>query len=341
MAVSGMSLILDPHLHRPGIPGPYPALSGLCRWDCAWYERVGLEGYRQPEWTILFPLFPLLGRALSNVTPLSVLQSLYVINYAASLMGVIVVYKIFLELEGEAVARTSLTFFVFWPFSFIQAAPYPESIMLLTTALAIFWSMRGRHIWAGTAVGLGTLARHLSLLAVLSLLVAQIRERGIHPRRFLLHPGVLGLAIPFAFLSLYCVYCLNRFHDPFAWWTMRTYWGGSIAWQGAWQWLTTAGWEPQIGFYVVFSLLVALGAVLLLTRKNWWILAGFGLGLILVVETVGLAALGRYSAAAWPAFLPLGRWLSRHPSLELPVLCGFAVIQGMFVYLFTHSYPIN
>jgi hypothetical protein len=84
-----------------------------------------------------------------------------------------------------------------------------------------------------------------------------------------------------------------------------------------------------------------LGAVLLLTRKNWWILAGFGLGLILVVEAVGLAALGRYSAAAWPAFLPLGRWLSRHPSLEFPVLCGLAVIQGMFVYLFTHSYPIN
>jgi hypothetical protein len=55
-----------------------------------------------------------------------------------------------------------------------QAMGYPESLMVLFTALAVYLALRGMHIWAGVALGVGVLARHLSFFAGGSLLVAQV-----------------------------------------------------------------------------------------------------------------------------------------------------------------------
>ena len=67
----------------------------------------------------------------------------------------------------------------------------------------------------------------------------------------------------------------------------------------------------------------------------------FAVGLMLTLWTVGLAGLGRYSASCWPAFLPLGAWLAKRPSLLMPCVCAGALLQGLFLYLFAHWYNIN
>jgi len=342
LAFTSWSLRMDPRLHFEGPPLlDVPSLGGLCRWDCLYYTHIALEGYREPFWTNFFPLFPLLGKGLSLLTGLSLPFALVLLANLAGLGALLAVYRVFLETEGEEVARAGLILFASFPFAFFQAAGYPESLMVLTSAAAMLLAMRGRHVAAGGVLGLGVLARHLTIVAGLSLLAAQVRERGLHPRRFLLHRSFLGLVLPFALASLYMLYLYATRGEPLAWWTHRKEGWGELAWFGLPDLLRGDSLPLELYLYVLLSLVPAAGTVLLLREPRWRVLAAFAAGLMLTLWTVGLAGLGRYSASCWPAFLPLGAWLARRPALLMPAVCAGALLQGLFLYLFAHWYNVN
>ena len=100
------------------------------------------------------------------------------------------------------------------------------------------------------------------------------------------------------------------------------------------------GPEPRHWFYLLFSLIPAAGAVALATRRSWAELAAYALALMLLFYVTGAEGLGRYSSSCWPAFLPLGVWLSKRLELQAPVLAGLGMFQGLFLYLFVHQFPI-
>jgi hypothetical protein len=156
-----------------------------------------------------------------------------------------------------------------------------------------------------------------------------------------LHPALLGLVLPFGFALLYMFYLYLTLGEPFAWWTHRVEGWGELAWFGLGDLARGTELPLELSLYVLFSLVPGTGAVLLLREPRWRVLAAFALGLMITVWTVGLAGLGRYSASCWPAFLPLGAWLARRPSLLLPSVCACALLQGLFLYLFAHWYNIN
>lgn len=340
-AVTGWSLIIDPRLHRPGGRLAWPALEGLCRWDCGWFHRIAMDGYAQPHYSNFFPLFPLMGRVVNELTGLPIPIALVLVANVFGLVGLMFVFRLFEHLEGTQVARAGTVLLAAWPFSFFQAAGYPESFMLASSAVAIWWAHRGRHLSAGAALGVGILARHLTVIAGLSLLVAQLRERGWHPKRFIWNRAFLGLLLPFLIAGLYFGYLALKFDDPLMFWRARSQGWGGAAWYGVITFFQGGPWEPQIGVYLWLSLIPLLGAVLLLRKPAWWILAGYGVGLMITLYSIGLMGLGRYTQACWPAFLPLAVLLAKRPGLRQGVVIGFAVLQGMFLYLYTHSYPIN
>jgi hypothetical protein len=209
--------------------------------------------------------------------------------------------------------------------------------MVLGSALALLLALQGRPLSAGLVLGLGGLARHLTLVAGLSLLAVQVRERGA---RALRSPrAVLGLLLPLGVVGLYLGYLGWRFGDPLLFAHVR-----KANWPGAWASVTSwfrRDWGPELGLYLVFSLLPGAGAFALLARRRWWVLAPFAIALMLVLWRVGLLGLGRYSASVWPAFLPLGAWLARRPGLLLPALIASALLQGMFLALFAQGYPFT
>ncbi len=92
--------------------------------------------------------------------------------------------------------------------------------------------------------------------------------------------------------------------------------------------------------YMPFALLATVGALALATKRQWLELAAFALVLMGVAWVIGVWGLGRYSASCWPAFLPLGVWLSKRPTLQGPVVVGLALFQGLFFYLFAQQFPI-
>ncbi|WP_338866020.1 mannosyltransferase family protein [Myxococcus stipitatus] len=334
-----VSLLFDPRLHR----GPFhqEGLAGLdafCRWDCGWYAEIARQGYVRPQATNFFPFLPLTARFVSEVTGLGIPESLVLMANVGGLLALVVLYRLFRALEGEEVARVSLLLFMAYPFAFFQSAGYPESWMVFFTALALLLGLRGRPWSAALALGFGGLARHLSLVAGLGLLFQQLRSRGGGWRAWF-QRDLFALALPLVMVSLYFLFLGRRFGDPQLWWKVRdSEWAG--AWAGLVNWWR-GNWAPEVNLYVAMSFVPGVGALLLARHRRWWTLAAFGIPLMLVLWSVGLVGLGRYSAAVWPAFLPLGAWLSRQPALRGPMVLGFALFQGMLVFLFVHSYPIN
>ena len=184
----------------------------------------------------------------------------------------------------------------------------------------------------------------MTLFAAAALLAGQIRQRGLPPRRLLLNPAILGLLIPWLFLALYSLYQYIAFGNLLAFAAARDKppWG-PLAWWGIGDLLTTT-WQNEhvqaMYSYLPFALITTVGAIALVTREEWIELAAFGVIFTMALWGIGMWGLGRYTASIWPAFLPLGVWLSRRPALQGPAIGMLALFQGLFFYLFSHMFAI-
>ncbi len=347
LGVAYLGLTFMPDLYVSSGDSPfrqqYPTLDALCRHDCPWFLAIAQQGYWEARATNFFPLFPFLTRAVHELTGLHIRFAQLIVANGAGLGGLIVVYRIFLKLADTETAQWALIALAAYPFSFFQTVAYPESLMLLFGALAILLALNDRHILAGFALGIGVLARHLTMFAGAGLLAAQLRQRGHHPRQFFLSPAVLGLVIPWLFLGGYCLYQYVTFGDPLAFYHARNSPIWARAWWGIHELLTTQDRDIEVSVmrsYIPFVLIPSIGAIALATHRKWLELAAYAIIFMLVVWAIGVWGLGRYSASCWPAFLPLGSWLARWPALRGPVIVFFALFQGLFFYLFTHAFFI-
>lgn len=346
MSFSYISLTLVPELwlnaNDQRFLKRFPALDGLCRFDCEWFESIAYGGYYSATSTNFFPLFPLLGRLVNLVTRIPVPFALLLVANVACLLAYIVIYHIFVKLSDEHAARWGLVILAAYPFAFFHAAAYPESLMLLFSALAVLLALRGNHIWAGVALGFGVLSRHITMLAGGALLAAQVHQRGVHPRRLLLHPAIFGLLVPWLFLGMYCLFQYIKFDNPLAFVAARAEWGPRSTW-GIATLLSTSDRDIDIKImfaYLPFALFTTIGSVALTTKKEWVELAAFAITLILMLWLIGIWGMGRYSASCWPAFLPFGTWLARRPNLQGPLIALLALFQGLFFFLFSHQFSI-
>lgn len=341
----GMELVPHLYLHDEGrhkILQPFPAIDGLCRWDCGWFVRVVQEGYASTLHAAVWPLFPAAGWSVERLTGLHHIFTFLILSNVASLASYYVVYRLFKELEGEAVAQAGLLLFASYPFAYYQAAGYAESTVVLATALTMLLGKRGHFIWAGVVLGIGVMGRQLALMGGAGLLAIYIRQNGIRPRRFLLNWGLLGLAMPFLFIAAWSVYLNWKLGDPLAFIHGRNVQWNESVWYGVRQMIMNIPYRdrPEYYYYAVIILIPLAGVIALFFRKTWLELAMCGAAMLGIALWMGAVGLGRYSATCWPAFLPLGVWVARRPG-ALGLAVGFmALIQGLFFWLFSHQYRI-
>ncbi len=322
-----------------------PALQSFCCWDCGWFHRIATQGFQTVESAQVFPLLPILAWLLKTLFGIPSEYGPMIVANLASLASYCVLFRLFRRLDGRSAARWGLLALVAYPFHFFQAVGYSESLMVFASALAVLLALEARHLRAGLVLGFGVLARHISLFAGTGLLVAQIRQRGLNPKRFLLSRDLAGLAIPFLFLAAWIVYLHSRFHS----WTalhdarMASWWGhvGRAYW-GVFDVLEHMSYQrhPEYTFYVVFALIPLAGAVALFFRRRWAELAWPAAVLLVVCFASGGASLGRYTGSCWPAFLPIGIWLGRRPHLAPILLGGLMLLQGLFFFLHGHGFEI-
>ncbi|WP_445156159.1 hypothetical protein ACTWLI_10555 [Arthrobacter sp. Hor0625] len=139
-------------------------------WDARWYGEALGNGYpsrlptdeagnvQENAWAF-YPLFPLLGRALTGLTGIAPAASLTVIAMASGLAAALVVYRLFRELATHRKALWGTAFFATFPVAPVLQVPYAESLNLLLLAAALLLVVRRRYVWAMPVVLLMCLSR--------------------------------------------------------------------------------------------------------------------------------------------------------------------------------------
>jgi len=343
---SWVGLKMERNLQVPAWLSPQfslmPVFEPLCRWDCGWFYLIARDGYVEGWQTNFFPMLPVLTRLLWYVTRIPPHWGLLIVSNIACLVAYRVLYRMFRRLGDEQAARWGLILFAAYPFAFFHASGHPESLMVLFTALSLDHATRGQHLRASLALAAGVLARHLTLLAGLGLLLAQVQQRP-SLRGFFKSPAWLALALPWLSLFGYMLYQQLAWGDFLTFYKARDNWGELAYWGLTDQiraWGSNDSRIDIIYTYLPFAALVLGGAVLAARQRSWWPLAAFGLVLTALSWAVGLWGLGRYSASCWPAFLALGSVAARRPMLGMLLTSGLGVSQGIFFFLFTHQYPV-
>jgi hypothetical protein len=190
-----------------GDPSPWNPieLSGLAHWlveplrlwDGSWYRLVAIFGYDDPTKSAnaaFFPLYPLLMRWGSDLTPMSPETVGYVVSNVAFL-GALIVVKLLVTMDfGEAIAHSVRWAMALFPTAFFFRAVYTESLFLLLATGTLLAARHQQWMIAGMLGLLAALTRSADIMLLAPLAVLFLRQCGWHPRRWF--PQAFPAALP-------------------------------------------------------------------------------------------------------------------------------------------------
>ena len=325
-----------------------PALAQVwCRWDCGWYLAIAEHGYsaasdaNQPGATRMafFPMWPLLIRAVSDLTGMGLLGTGIALANLAFLAALAYVHRYALMLGySRTTAMLSVALLCFIPQGFVFSAVYTESLFLLLLVAAMYHMHRGQYLRAGIAAALISAVRSNGVLLLVFLLAMIVRRYGpallVMPWR---RPQVF-IPVLLAPLGLfaYWAYCFHLTGDAFAQ-------ASSIA--HGWGWrshLFLDNLASHFGsvdyvtrFWLLSSLLAALLSLLLLRLRLYEEFVFCAAMLLLMWSGSIPNSLLRYVLVLFPIWIALARHLERHPVASATVLASFALINGFLMTAWT------
>lgn len=151
---------------------------GWVSWDGAWYRQLAAHGYGPTGKPGLrfFPLYPMLGRALSYPLGGNIDLALLVIaNVSAFFAGFLLYRLVFFETSDRRKATLAVWLFAIFPAAFVLAWAYAEPLFLVTVIGGFLALRRHRWWWAALAgIAAGAL-RPVGFLLVIPAVVEVVR----------------------------------------------------------------------------------------------------------------------------------------------------------------------
>ncbi len=175
-------------------------------WDGVGYLTLAQHGYTTVSSTRLFPLYPLLVRALTIVVASPVIAG-ELISLAAFVVGLTLVHRIARERLGRGAADATVLLIAFSPLSFVLSAVYTESLLLALLAGSFYLADRGRFGWACVVAAAATLTHIQGILMVAPLAIIYWNNCGrtFEPRK-LWSRDLFALTLPPAALAGFLTY---------------------------------------------------------------------------------------------------------------------------------------
>ena len=136
------------------IAQPVETRGGLLSWDAAWYRDIARGGYDAVarEGLRFFPLFPLLGRAVSWVPGIGASNAVLIVaNLSALALGYVLYLLVMHERDDPALARRAVWLVYLVPPSFVLVMGYAEATFM-TAAAIVLLTLRTRRWWIAAAV---------------------------------------------------------------------------------------------------------------------------------------------------------------------------------------------
>jgi hypothetical protein len=167
------------HFHITNAKAVLESHDGLLGSDAGWYQSIAAHGYGGlPRSSIrFFPLLPLLDRALSDITSLTVgIASLVITNAASLLLGIGIYALVRFEFQDKVVARRAVWLIMLAPPAFVFVMGYSEALLVLL-AVAFFVNIRrGNWWWAALFGYLAGIARPIGCLLAVPAVIEVIRS---------------------------------------------------------------------------------------------------------------------------------------------------------------------
>lgn len=181
----------------------------FARWDTGYYLMISEFGYRPDGCECaFFPLYPLLIRFVSKALGISSLWGGLLVSVSCFIGSGLFLYK-WVLLEGDSKqALWSVVWLCIFPMSFFFVSLYTESLFLLLSIAAIYFSRRGKFISAGLAIAFAGATRPTAFLLAIPYILEFILQNNFHLRRCLRFI-IGGLFAPLGLFS-YLIYLSHQ-----------------------------------------------------------------------------------------------------------------------------------
>jgi hypothetical protein len=196
---------------EPATSGLHNAVDGTVRWDAYWYLAIAKNGYETSgRDAAFFPAYPLITRAVAEVSPFGAVGSALLVSNIAFLGALVAFHALTRREYSDELARRAVVFLAVFPTAFFFFAPYSESLFLLFTLLTFWWSRQDRWSLAAVAAAGAILTRAAGVLLVPCLLLdafdPRTRETGLLQR-------VSASLAPLLALTAYGIWWFERNGD--------------------------------------------------------------------------------------------------------------------------------
>ena len=294
------------------VPGARPnALTeGPIAWDGTWYRDIAAFGYRAlPEEGLrFFPLFPLMGRALSPITFGHEDVALVLIANLASIVLLVVVRRLVRMEKGSVeLADRAVWMVCLFPGAFVLAWGYAEAVWLLA-AVVVFWAIRSRRWeWAIVAGVCAGAARPLGVVLVVPVAIelvrvwrsATVRERSV---------AVGAVVAPLVGIGAYLLWVGSTFGDAWLPFSVQGPLRGSSdpftrLWNGIGQMFGPERLADGLHIPIAFAFIV-----LVVLTFRWWPVSYGAFAAVMIAVALSaenLNSLERYGLNAFPLALSL------------------------------------
>ena len=295
------------------------------RWDAGWYVGIASAGYRwraeRPRYERLkfFPAYPLLLRAaartLTRVPDAVVwLWTGVVVSTVLFWIALLYVFRLAVDLEGEAVARRAVWITAAYPFGLFFGLPYSESLFLASAVAALYHYRRAEWWPAATCGVIAGLTRPTGIL--LSVVLALAGARGGDPRAVRRSWQAVAVLSPLVGTGLFSAYLLAETGNALVWAVGQPGGRGPLnplgfvgrvaagCWtNGTAACLATSGYD----LLNIAATAAAVACVAPVAARYGSSLGAFVLlGTAMPLFGVGFNCMGRYTSVLFPVFL----WLA-------------------------------
>ncbi len=316
---------------------PTPLTEGPISWDGTWYRDIAAHGYGQTENESLrfFPLFPLLGRALTAPFGGRDDVALVVVATVASFVLAVLVRRLMLA-EGHTLetADRAVWLTMIFPAAFVLTWGYAEALMLVG-AVGMFYGLRTQHWWWAAVAGVVAAgSRPLGILLVLpaAIEVARAWRSSDVPERI---AGTASVLSPMVGAGAYFLWVQTTYGDARLPFTVQGPFRGAFVdpFSRLWEGFTQLAGPERYGDALHLPFAIVFVVLLVLTFRRWPVSYGLyaAATLLVAISAENLNSLERYALNAFPLVLTLAV-LTKDERVERPVL---TVCAGGFVALAT------
>ena len=329
-------------------------ISKYYRWDAYHYLTIAEKGYAgriedgQYILLVFFPLFPMLVRLFSVFIQNQTAAGLAVswLSYA----GACTVLTALLSIDyDEETADNSIIYLSVFPFAYFFGACMTESTFLLTVALSMYFIRRHRWFLAGVFGFLASLSRVTGVMLVFAYFAEWMQSGGVigmlrggEYKRFLKYVFKNGLPVLIIPLGM-VVYLLMNYAvagDAFAfleyeksvWHQEMKFFGKTFALIRSYAVMTERMpemftiWLPQIA-----AIILCLAASFYGITKHRAMYYGFLVPYFLTNISAAWPISGcRYMSCAFPLFIFLADFSSRHKRARAWILVSFSILFGIY-----------